>query len=183
MKIIMISGKSGSGKNALAAAFANALKDNRVLTIAFGDLVKTFLKQYYGWNGEKDEAGRKMLQELGTNKVRKMFPTYWAEVVAEFVMATAADWDYVIIPDWRFVNEYYTIADYTNNTILIRVERYNEDGSKWVNPDMTPEQLNHISENELEKFSFDYIVENRGDISNLDDAAATIIEDQHLTDK
>ena len=180
MKVIMISGKSGSGKNALAAAFDKALKEkgNRVLTIAFGDLVKTFLKQYYGWNGEKDEAGRKLLQELGTEKVRTMFPTYWAEVVAEFIIATAADWDYVLIPDWRFANEYYTIADYTSNTILIRVERYNDDGSKWVNPDMTPEQLKHISENELEKFSFDYIVENRGEIDNLTGAAETILADQ-----
>ena len=168
MKVIMISGKSGSGKNALAAIFDKILneKNNRVLTIAFGDLVKTFLKQYYGWNGEKDQTGRKMLQELGTDKMRAAFPTYWADVVAKFIIATSNDWDYVLIPDWRFKNEFsivYELNSGINKIYRVRIEREN-----YRNPNMTDEQYNHISETALDNTDFDWIIDNKGNLFQLE---------------
>ena len=180
MKILVISGKSGSGKD----TFANIMKEKleqqgkRCLVIHFADLVKHYATDYYGWNGEKDEEGRTLLQTLGTDKVRAIMPEYWAEAVAKFLAAITCfnDFDVAFIPDARFPNEIETVFEYNQDSVSIRVERYNENGSMYLNPDFTQEQLNHPSEVSLDKYPFDYIVENH----TMDDftaAAETILHD------
>lgn len=177
--VFMISGKAGSGKGAVGNALEQELmKDGYpVLHIAFGDAVKDALVRYYDWDGNKDINGRAMLQRLGTEQMRHMFPDFWAEHVAKFIAATRKDHLYVIIDDWRFMNEFDVISDYNTEVVTIRVERYNEDGSKYVNPNMTAEQRAHQSEIELDKFPFDYIIENRGSLEDLEDNVLTILED------
>lgn len=179
--IFMISGKAGSGKDAVANALEQQLmKDGYpVLRIAFADAVKDMLTRYYDWDGNKDEHGRAMLQELGTTKMRAMFPTYWAELVAKFIAATHKDWLYVLISDWRFVNEFDTISDYNTDVVTIRVDRYNEDGTEYINTNMTDAQREHVSETELDKFPFDYVIENRGTLEELEDNVLAILEDMN----
>lgn len=170
MKVIMISGKSGSGKD----TFATFLKDElialnkRVLVIHFADMVKEYAKLYYGWDGVKDEAGRTLLQQLGTDKVRAKYPTYWGRLVAQFISATAADWDYVLIPDLRFLNEYKTVVQYNRNLCsAIRITRYDNNSQPWLNPALTEEQHNHPSETDLDEWSFDWYIENAGSLEEL----------------
>lgn len=178
-KIFLISGKAGSGKGAVGEVLERELmKDGYpVLTISFGDAVKDALTRYYDWDGVKDKHGRAMLQKLGTEQMRAMFPDFWAEHVAKFIAATRKDWVYIIIPDWRFVNEFDVINDYNTDVTTIRVERYDENGNAYVNPEMTNEQREHVSETELDKFPFDYIIENRGNLEELEDNVLTVLED------
>ena len=179
MKVIMMSGKSGSGKDAVANAFTTKLeaRNNRVLTIHFADLVKFYAIIYYKWNGEKDEAGRKLLQTIGTEMMRAYELDYWADIAAKFIDAAADDFDIALIPDWRFVNEYERVCHYNENVCAIRIERYNLDGTAYVNHSMTTEQLRHVSETQLDKFAFDYIIENREGLEALEDSVDVIIED------
>ena len=179
MKVIMMSGKSGSGKDAVANAFTTKLeaRNNKVLTIHFADLVKFYAIIYYKWNGEKDEAGRKLLQTIGTEMMRTYESDYWADIVAKFIDAAAGDFDVALIPDWRFVNEYERVCHYNEDVCAIRIERYNLDGTAYVNPSMTTEQLRHVSETQLDKFAFDYIIENREGLEALEDSVDVIIED------
>ena len=179
MKVIMMSGKSGSGKDAVANAFTTKLEaqNNKVLTIHFADLVKFYAIIYYKWDGEKNEAGRKLLQTIGTEMMRTYEPDYWADIVAKFIDAAAGDFDVALIPDWRFVNEYERVCHYNEDVCAIRIERYNLDGTAYVNPSMTTEQLRHISETQLDKFAFDYIIENREGLEALEDSVDVIIED------
>ena len=187
MKIIMISGKAGSGKDTVAGFLMDELitqgHEQRILVMHFADLVKYYATQYFNWNGEKDEAGRNLLQEIGTTIMRSRYPTYWAEIIGKFIDAiTECNYfDYILIPDWRFINEYETVYDYAsilnNEVITIRVDRYNNDGSSWVNPNMSTDQLQHISECELDKnFAFDWYIENRGTINDLQDSIKVITD-------
>lgn len=177
--VFMISGKAGSGKGAVADAIENELmKDGYpILRIAFADMVKACATKFYDWDGNKDAHGRALLQSLATDKVRAMFPSFWADFVAKFIAATRKDHLYVIIDDWRFQNEFEAINDYNANVLTIRVERYNEDGTPYINPDMTDAQRNHVSETELDKFPFDYVIENRGDLNELNDNVLAMLED------
>lgn len=180
MKTIIISGKSGSGKDTLANIMREKLESTgkRCVTIHFADLVKHYLTDYYGWNGEKDEAGRTLLQTLGTDKVRALIPEYWAEAVAKFLAVAAHfnDFDVAFIPDARFPNEVETVFEYNQDSVSIRVERYNEDGNLYVNPDFTEEQLQHPSEVSLDKYPFDYIIENHT-MNDFSAAAETVLQD------
>ena len=184
MKIIMISGKSQSGKDTFAKILEKDLKEKNynVLTIHFADLVKFYAKQYYNWNGEKDYDGRALLQLIGTTIMRSRYPTYWAEIVAKFIDAIEElrHFQIILIPDWRFINEYETIYDYAKKlnqeVITIRVNRYNKDGSLYINPHMNEQQATHISECELDNFAFNWIIENKGTLEDLKDSAYYIID-------
>lgn len=177
MKILMISGKSGSGKDAVAFILKEKLADKKVLVIHFADLVKYYAFQYYNWSGEKDEKGRALLQKIGTTIMRGFNQDYWARIVAEFLAATINEFDYVLIPDWRFKNEYEVVSSYNKNVSTIRINRYDKDNNLYINPSLTPEQAAHISETELDNFSFDYVIDNKGDLDTLEESVKTIIED------
>ncbi len=178
MKVILISGKSASGKD----TFADLLRENleqkgkRVLTIHFGDPVKMFATKYYNWDGQKDVYGRTLLQTLGTNKVRAHYPNYWGDMIGQFIDATAEDWDYVLIPDLRFLNELRRVQKFNPNSVAVRIVRYNEDGTPYYNPNMNLVQLAHPSETDLDTFCFDWYVENSGTVDDLRDAANDFLQ-------
>ena len=187
MKIIMISAHSQNGKDAVANIMKEQLeqKEQRVLIVHFADLVKFYATQYFNWDGNKDERGRALLQKIGTTIMRERWPTYWAEIIAKFIDALGDDiydvfFDYVIIPDWRFINEFETVYDYARlfhqKVTTIRVNRYNEDGTLYWNPQMTLEQRQHISECELDNFNFEWIVSNRGTLDDLRDSIKVILD-------
>lgn len=181
MKIILLSGKSASGKDTLATAMRKILenKNYKCITLHFADLVKFYAEKYYNWDGVKDEYGRTIIQQLGTNKVRALFPNYWAEAISKFLAVVANDFDYALVPDARFENEIDTIKLYNTNVYTIRIERFNQDKTPYYNPAFTQEQLNHPSETSLDDYEdFDYTVENYdSDVLMLDDAANTILAD------
>lgn len=190
MKIIMISGKAGSGKDTIANFFKDELiaSNKRVLVMHFADLVKYYATQYFNWDGEKNEAGRNLLQEIGTTVMRGRYPEYWAEIIGKFIDAYTIPehsfFDYILIPDWRFINEYEVVYDYAaiqnNETITIRIERYDDAGLKWKNPNMTSDQLNHISECELDNFAFNWIIENRGTLEDLKNSVNEILKGENF---
>lgn len=186
MKIIMISGKSQSGKDATAKIIEENLKEKEynVLTIHFADLVKFYAKQYYNWNGEKDHNGRALLQMIGTTIMRSRYPTYWAEIVAKFIDAVEElnHFQIVLIPDWRFINEYETVYDYAQKlnqeVITIRVNRY-KDGIPYINPQMNEQQATHVSECELDNFVFNWIIENKGTLEDIKQSVNYILDHEN----
>lgn len=163
MKTILISGKAGHGKDTVAQIMKEELErqGEKVLIIKFGDPVKWFAREYYNWNGEKDEKGRSLLQYIGTEMMRTYNKYYWGVIVSEFVAANE-DFTVALIPDWRFISEEYCIHDDVENYYTLRVER-----PGFINPSMTNEQLNHVSETELDNYSFDYTIWNDGTIDDL----------------
>lgn len=153
MQVILISGKARAGKTSTANILKSLLeKDGKNVLIAnYGDLVKYVCKVFWGWNGEKDEYGRNLLQKVGTDIVRKEKPDYWIDFVRDFVIFSKDMWDYVLIPDSRFRNE---IEGWRNidgiDYITVRVKRLG-----FKSP-LTKEQQNHISETALDNYRFDY---------------------------
>ena len=169
-KILLISGKSGSGKDQVATYMEDYLKEDnqKVLVTHFADPVKFFLKQHYGYTGAKTPEERSLLQRIGTDVVKNKYPDYWGNIISQFISAVKDEWDYAIIPDFRFPDELMCIKDFNQTSILtLRVNRYAKEGKSYINPKMTIEQLNHISENALDNFHFDLYINNNGDLDTL----------------
>lgn len=180
MKVILISAKSQHGKDITASIMKEELekRGEKVLTIHFGDPVKFFAEKFYNWNLEKDEKGRELLQYIGTSLMRSYDKYYWSDMIAKFIHAAGlnGDFTYALIPDWRFYSEEEAIKKLFPLVYTLRINRYNKDGTLYKNPRMTEEQFTHISETELDKYSFDFIIRNSDTINKLKQSIYTVLD-------
>jgi hypothetical protein len=170
--IILIGGNAKSGKDTTA----NFLKDKlhgRTLIIHNADYLKYVCKQYYGWDGEKGEHGRSILQFVGTDLVRqeKDMATYWVERTCDIIKIFWDQFDYFLVPDLRFLNEvYYTKSRFPYNVMTVKVVRPNFDNG------LTEEQKNHLSEVDLDGFEFDATIMSNSGIDKLERAVENFME-------
>lgn len=163
MKVFCISGKAQHGKDTTAAFFKDALEADgySVLIVHYGDLLKYVCKTFFGWNGEKDEYGRSLLQRVGTDIIRNKNPDYWVGFVRDMLMFFDGEWDYVLIPDCRFPNEVDEMKKTGMDVVHLRVFRQG-----FVSP-LTPEQQAHPSETALDNTIPDYYINNFGTLNDL----------------
>ena len=79
VRILTVSGKAQRGKDTSAGFIYEELtkRGYKVLLTHYADLLKWMCSNYFGWNGQKDEAGRTILQKVGTDVIRAQDPAFW----------------------------------------------------------------------------------------------------------
>ena len=161
-KVICISGKAQHGKDTTATMLKSSLElmGNKVLIFHYADLLKYLCRQYFGWDGQKDDAGRTLLQYVGTDVVRAADPNYWVNFAVTFFKLFKDEWDYILIPDCRFPNEINTMETHFD-CMHLRVNRRNFDSP------LSEEQRKHISETALDYYPYDEDVHNDSTLSAL----------------
>lgn len=169
---ICISGKAQNGKDTSAEIFKNELiiRGHSVLVVHQADLLKYICKVFFNWNGEKDEAGRTLLQQVGTNVIRKADPDFWVDFIAKVTGFFKNTWDYIIIPDTRFPNELEKLKTNDANVFHVRVVRRN-----FKSP-LTAEQQKHPSETALDGVESDFTLINDKTIENLHASVVKILD-------
>lgn len=172
MRVILISGLAQSGKDTSASMMEKILKKNnkKVLAIHYADNLKFFVKNHFGWDGKKDERGRKLLQWFGTDVVRKNYEDVWVDMEVALLKGIKTLYDYIIIPDVRFPNEIYKMSD-NFNCITVNVNRPNFDNG------LTEEQKNHPSEIALKNFPMEYELINDEGLDKLLETVKTFLKD------
>lgn len=136
--VIGLAGPMGCGKSTIATMMVNALPRDKhtAYIISFADALKD-LARSLGWNGEKDEKGRKLLQLLGTDicrncidinyvvwrwyeKIRNYFPVYQVSYCEKRLV--------IIADDVRFDNEANAILNLGGHIFSVRGRgHYSED--------------------------------------------------------
>lgn len=167
--IITISGKAKHGKDLTATVLKEKLESlgKRVLVVHFADYLKMVCEKYYGWNGNKDEAGRTLLQYVGTDVIRKRNPCFWVDTACNLIKVLEPDFDYFLVPDCRFKEENeIPVEFYGFDLISLNVIR-TENGQFYDN-DLTEEQKNHSSETSLDEYNFDYVISSEAGRNNLE---------------
>lgn len=161
MKIILIGNKAQHGKD----TFANMLQEELLRKgkicgiIHFADFLKFICANYYSWNGEKNQEGRTILQEVG-NGIRELDEHFWTDFVARFIRHSTND--FILIPDWRHQEEHERLLEYFDydDIITVNIMRFVDENTPFVAPDMTEKQLNHKSEIDLDGYVCHYTVLN-----------------------
>jgi hypothetical protein len=157
--VILISGKAGTGKDTYANALTLKLRDKGYNAIQdrFAFSVKQCAIDYFGWDGQKDEKGRKLLQDIG--KIgRKYDPVLWPKTLIHRIDShfDLAQIDILVIADWRFPNEknFFEMTDLFQ-IITVRIEAPNREI-------IDKESLAYIdvSEVALDDYEFDYNINN-----------------------
>ena len=132
MKIILISGKAEAGKTTAANIIKYYLCGigKRAAIVPYGQYVKDTAKMIFGWDGQKDENGRQLLQWWGTDVVRKKNENFWVNTVIRLAAVLDGEIDYLII----------------------RIERPGHENA------LNDEQRNHPSETALDDYEFDVTI-------------------------
>ena len=173
MKKILISGKAGAGKDQ-SAQFVQEELERRGYTCRifhFADTLKFICKHFYGWNGEKDDYGRNMLQQVGTEYFRnEVCETFWVDLLSNIIECPRMEADFVIIPDARFRGE----IEGFSRPITVRIERPNNPGA------LTGDAAQHQSEVDLDDYKFHYLILNDGDLDTLKQKISYLVD--RLTD-
>jgi hypothetical protein len=172
MKIITLSAKAQHGKDLTASILKEKLEQQgkKVLIVHYADYLKFICKEYFGWNGQKDEKGRTILQQIGTEKIRTKDPNFHVSIIAKLLYIFAEDYDYFLIPDTRFPDEVEYLRNNKFNVISLNIERLNFENN------LTLEQRQHRSEIALDNFKFDYYLKAKSGKEKLEAEIEKFIE-------
>lgn len=162
-KVVTISGSAGAGKDTLGQIIKEKLEeqDKAVLVTHYADLLKFICQSMFAWDGKKDEAGRSLIQYVGTDVVRKQSPNYWVDFIISILKLFPNEWDYVILPDCRFPNEISRIREFGYSVTHIHIVR---DGFENA---LTKEQRSHASETAMDSVKPDVVIHNAGTVEDL----------------
>ena len=168
MRVVAISGKAESGKDTIAKEIKYLLEEQnyKVMIIHFADVLKFVCRQYFDWDGQKDDYGRSLLQQVGTEMHEKNNPNMWVNITKELIRGIGAEFDWVLVPDTRFKEEINMLNEYFDCT-SIRVLRQDIDsyGISHVH-------VNNLTDEQLER-------EKRIDvIRQTAEVADTVVEKQ-----
>ena len=168
MKVILICGKAESGKDTAAGFMESWCKANgkRVMVTHYADLLRYICAKYLGWDGKKDEAGRKLLQTVGTDIFRKEYPDIWVDHIAAVLKCLGHNWDFVIIPDCRFPNEVTRLKDQGFDVTTARIIREGVTNNGRI----SDRQRTHSSETSMDEWDADTEIYNNDGISELESA-------------
>lgn len=173
-KVVCISGHARAGKDTSAALMKKRLEAQgyKVLVMHNADLLKYMCQSLFDWDGQKDEAGRYLLQYVGTDVVRKREPDFWVDFIIKTLSMFPNTWDYVLIPDVRFPNEIDRLKKAGFDVTHIRIERSCENG-------LTEKQREHPSETALDNTHPDVVIVNDGSIEEMNQRIGEIFQTEY----
>jgi len=114
--LIAVTGKAGSGKSEVARILHEMQPGSLILS--FAAPVKRIAKEFYGWDGEKDASGRRLLQDIATAG-RRYNSEIWVNCMLERINMVQHNLDVIIIDDLRFLNEAKLVRNFQGKIIKV----------------------------------------------------------------
>jgi hypothetical protein len=106
--IVGFTGKAGAGKSTAAGMLIDAavslMSFGTSTLISFADPIKQIARDHFGWDGRKDERGRRLLQVLGTEAGRAYNPNIWGDRLMKKAQEFGPD-TLICVDDVRFIGE------------------------------------------------------------------------------
>lgn len=113
-KVIAITGPIGAGKSEVATIVLRYFgEQSMLLPLAYP--IKEIARSI-GWNGEKDNKGRRLLQAIGTAG-RDYRQDIWLKIWSHLAMSQHTP-EYLIVDDLRYENELRYFREGVDNLIL-----------------------------------------------------------------
>lgn len=173
MKIYVISGKARHGKDTVALDIKEIYekKGLKVINLAYGSYIKEYAKRISNWDGSEETKPRELLQELGTDIIRKKIDNdFFVRRICEDIKVYSYYFDIITISDARFPNEMEWPKKNFENVINVRVIR---DGYDSV---LSEKEQKHLTETALDEYnSYDYVIHNDGTLSDLKEKVYDVV--------
>lgn len=162
--IVGFYGKAGSGKTTAASTLYDLVYKtdtpfSQAGMLAFADPIKRIAVDCFGWDGEKDDKGRRLLQIIGTEAGRHYNENIWIDkAMAHIEDSEENGYDLFVIHDVRFENE--ALAILGRGGVIVEITGRAADlGSN----------TGHASERGLPKQYIAHMLDNSGTLDELKD--------------
>ncbi len=156
MRIFLVAGKAGSGKNEVAKLIKEyyIYKRESCAVTHYSKYIKNFALELTDWDGTDANKPRDFMQQLG-DKIRKNDPEYFTSNMVRDIGVYEEVIDNLVISDVRMPNEIESIRENYDEVYAIYVV------NQFGNSKLTIEQQSHITETALEAYGdFDYTLAN-----------------------
>ncbi len=174
MKIYLISGKARNGKSTIGEFIKEEYekRGKKVCEIGYGSYIKYYAKTYFGWDGKEETKPRSLLQELGTEIIRKKIdPMFHVNRIMEDIKVLSYFYDIAVISDVREPIEIITPKKEFDDVVSINVKRTDFES------ELSEKEQKHFTEIALDNFdNYDYKVLNNGSLDDLRNKIIEIIE-------
>jgi hypothetical protein len=176
MKVVIINGIGGSGKDTFVAMCKDVLGADRILNISTVDFVKE-VAEFCGWDGTKTSENRKFLSDL------KRVLTEWDNVPFNKVVDDIDAWAYGRIAEGEYERSLVFVHCREPKEIEKFIEHYNIDNKNIVTALLirreaaeSVKQIND-SDNSVLNYSYDYVIRNEGTLDDLKESARVFLRD------
>ena len=174
-KIFIVSGKANAGKDTTCDLINNyvKVKDLKSVNLQFSSYIKMYAKTISGWDGEESTKPRTLLQELGTDIIRKNIDNmFFIKRIIGDIKVYSYYCDVITISDARMPEEIENIYNSFDNVIRVNITRPNFE-SKLNN-----KEKKHITETALDGYTnYDYVLENDGTIEELNEKVKKLVDE------
>ena len=172
MKIIIISGKARAGKDTTANMLKEICIDKKIINLQYSSYIKEYAKKISNWDGREETKPRELLQQLGTDIIRKRIDDeFFIKKIIDDIKVYSFFFDVITISDARFKKEIDNIRNVFDNVVTVRIVRPNFDNG------LTEEQKKHPSEVDLDDYDkFDYDLINDGTLEDLKVKVERLVE-------
>ena len=174
IKIYLLCGKARSGKSTSSEIILKYYEDKNIKCIKtyIALYLKFYIQKFFGWDGKDETKPRELLQNLGTDIIRKEMNknTFFIDRTIEDIEILSKFNDVFIIDDIRFPLEIQMIKEKFTNVKSIHIKR-----PEFVS-ELSEKQLKHATETALDNYDeYDYKIINDGSIEDLKEKVLNIL--------
>ena len=173
--IMVVSGKANSGKDTTCEFMDNYVKTKglKVINLQFSSYIKKYAKEISEWSGEEDSKPRTLLQQLGTDIIRKKIDNnFFINRIIGDIKVYSYYFDFITVSDARLPQEMDAIYNEFKNVYRVKIKRPN------FNNNLNKEEKKHITEIALDNYKdYEYIIDNNGTLEELNIKAKKIIDE------
>ncbi len=158
MKVIVLAGKAGSGKNYLGEKLVYYAQKNhlRAVLTEYSKYLKLYAKELLNYDAQKDEKPRKFLQDIGSFVREKIDASFLVKRMLDDFYVYETCCDVVVISDARLIQEIEALKQSAYEVISIKVVQ------SLFDSNLSLDEKKHVTELELDDYqNFDYIIENK----------------------
>ena len=173
MKIILLGGKANSGKDSTAEYIDEYYRSRGldVVNIQIAYYMKMYAKQIAHWDGDNETKPRQLLQDLGTELIRKQIDQYsFIKRILQDIDIYSRYFDVITISDGRLPEEFASIKVAYPETVTVHVTRPN------YNSHLTKKQKEHVTESLVDDVEYDYDIVNDGTLDDLQKKAIELVQ-------
>ena len=174
MKILFLGGKANSGKDS-SAEFIDAYYRSRgldVVNIQISYYIKMYAKEIAKWDGDNETKPRQLLQDLGTELIRKQIDEYFfIKRIIQDIDIYSRYFDIITISDGRLPEEFAAVKLAYPETVTVHVTR------PGYSSKLSKDQKAHVTESLVDEIDYDLELVNDGTLDEFQNKCIELVRE------